>query len=442
VVFVHGVNIRDGDPGYFQDLSARGALLRRLWLKPLQDKGDHFVHLEIANPYWGRHGVQFHWDHDTLPKLESKLDYMGGEDDEVLPLSDHEMATILRELGAGETGRSAQLDILGPSEGTIQRAATKDLRRFLEAVLAPIIMSERSLAVDDGATPEQVGVREALLMEAADDVAGDAAMPAIVAGAAGDEQVMDVLQSAVLEQFERLVRSEPSAGLIAAVPAADDRQLDILGTIGDAWADLRDRTGEFFSRAREAPRRVLSTSAIDRYRAVSHYNLTRFFGDVFVYLQHRGDRQSPGPIVSTVLHALTATPRSHPKEPLIVLTHSMGGNIVYDLLTHFAPDLNVDAWISVGSQVGQFEEMKLFKASNVTVGKPGKVRGLKPRVKYWLNVYDPVDLFGFLAQPVFEDVDEDLRFRTGAGDVRSHGAYFLRPRFYREVRSRLEKALA
>jgi hypothetical protein len=138
---------------------------------------------------------------------------------------------------------------------------------------------------------------------------------------------------------------------------------------------------------------------------------------------------------------MTETPRSHPQEPLIVVTHSMGGNIVYDILTHFAPELEVDAWISVGSQVGQFEEMKLFRASDPGIVKPSKVRGLKPHVKYWLNVYDPVDLFGFLAAPVFRDLDEDFLFRTGAGDLQSHGAYFKRPRFYREVFSRLERVL-
>ena len=197
---------------------------------------------------------------------------------------------------------------------------------------------------------------------------------------------------------------------------------------------------EFFQRARGPPRRVVTTAALNRYRAENHYNLTRFFGDVFVYLNKRGDRQSSARS-SPPCCRREETPRSHPEEPLIVVTHSMGGNIVYDILTYYAPELKVDAWVSVASQVGQFEEMKLFRASNPGIGKPDRVAVLKPRVKYWLNVYDPVDLFGFLAVPVFSDVDEDLLFRTGAGDLQLHGSYFKRPRFYREVFFRLAKVL-
>jgi hypothetical protein len=441
LVFIHGVNIRDGDPGYFQALSARCTLLRRLWLEPLRAKGPRYSKLAIANPYWGRYGVRFHWNHETIPKVEGPLDYLGGERTEIAPEADYEMAAILGEAGAQERDRGAKLETMGGSGGVIKRAAQRDLGRFLEAVLAPVATAEMSLAVDDVATSEQVGVRTALLMEAADALACAAEMPQRLAEAVSDDDVIEVCQAAVLEQFERRARAEPTAGQVGPKPDSSQNRLETLGALEGGWAGLRDRTVEFFDRARDAPRRVLSTAAIDRYRAAAHSRLARFFGDVFVYLQHRGDRDRPGPIVSTILIALLTSPRSHPDEPLIVLTHSMGGNIFYDILTYFAPDLQVDAWISVGGQVGQFEEMKLFKASDGALGKPAKVRGLKPRVKYWLNVYDPVDLFGFLAGPVFEDVDEDLRFQTGAGDAQSHGAYFLRPRFFREVRSRLEEAL-
>lgn len=55
-------------------------------------------------------------------------------------------------------------------------------------------------------------------------------------------------------------------------------------------------------------------------------------------------------------------------EPLIVLTHSMEGQIVYDLVTHFLPRLNricgIDSWYATASQVDLFEEMKLFLESS------------------------------------------------------------------------------
>jgi hypothetical protein len=56
-------------------------------------------------------------------------------------------------------------------------------------------------------------------------------------------------------------------------------------------------------------------------------------------------------------------------EPLVVLTHSMGGQIFYDLVTHFLPrmpehrGIRIDYWCAAASQVGLFEELGLFLES-------------------------------------------------------------------------------
>jgi hypothetical protein len=442
VVFVHGVNVRDGEASYFTDLAARRELLKRLVLKPLKAKGPRFANLDIVNPYWGCHGVSFHWEQETLPRIESALDYLGPEDNAATPQSDFEMALTLKQTARAGTRAGGPLDQLGAADGQLLQAARKDLPRFVEAILAPVILSEQRLDVGDEAAPEEVGIREALLVEAGDDVANDPAVKERVQQANTDDEVVELLKTAVQERFKKLAAGAPSAALPAsAAQPKGGGVLDEMGVVGDVWHGMWDRIGEFFGRAKDAPRRVVTTLALDWYRTDVHNRMTRFFGDVFVYLNKRGDRQAPGPIVSTVLDALRNTPRHHAQEPLIVITHSMGGNILYDILTYYAPDLKVDAWISVASQVGQFEEMKIFRACDESIRKPAHVRGLKPRVGYWLNVYDPVDPFGFLARPVFEDVAEDLLFRTGSGDMQAHSAYFKRPRFYRTVRARLEGAL-
>ena len=441
VVFVHGVNTRDGDAGYFTDLAARKELIKRLILKPLKAKGPRFGNLEIVNPYWGCHGVNFHWEHETLPKIESALDYLGAEDEAATPQADLEMALTLKQTAKPTAKAAGSLDQLGAADGELLAAARKDLPRFVEAVLAPVILSEQPLDVGDGASPEEIGIREAVLVEAADDVANDPAVKEKVKQANTDDEVVELLKTAVQERFKKLAAGAPSAALPANAAKPKGGVLDELGTIGDIWHGTWDRIGELFDRTKDAPRRVATTLALNKWRTDVHNNMTRFFGDIFVYLNKRSDRQAPGPIVATVLDALRNTPRHHAQEPLIVITHSMGGNIFYDILTYYAPDLKVDAWISVASQVGQFEEMKIFRTCDETIRKPDHVRGLKPRVGYWLNVYDPVDPFGFLTKPVFEDVDEDLLFRTGSGDMKAHSAYFKRPRFYRTVCAKLEGAL-
>ena len=64
-------------------------------------------------------------------------------------------------------------------------------------------------------------------------------------------------------------------------------------------------------------------------------------------------------------------------EKLIIVAHSMGGNIVYDILTHYMPDLVCDLFLTVGSQVGLLEELKLFHASDRAI--PTKERPKVPR---------------------------------------------------------------
>jgi esterase/lipase superfamily enzyme len=59
-------------------------------------------------------------------------------------------------------------------------------------------------------------------------------------------------------------------------------------------------------------------------------------------------------------------------EPLVVLSHSMGGQLIWDAVTWLLPraedmrDLQIDFWCAAARQVGFFEEAKLFAASNVS----------------------------------------------------------------------------
>ena len=95
----------------------------------------------------------------------------------------------------------------------------------------------------------------------------------------------------------------------------------------------------------------------------------------------------------------------------------------------------------MGGQVAQFEEMKLFVASDKRVAAPAQVEGVKKRVGYWLNVYDPADSFSFLASPVFAGVDADLSSSTGTGPISSHGEYFGLASFHSLMADHIKKGL-
>jgi len=362
-----------------------------------------------------------HSGQQTLPQVRV-LEHLGPEGEGTLA-SDQIISTTVKALAAATP--PPRLESLGRGDTTLLRAAQADLTRFIEVFLTPLYLSEQQLTEAGDVEPEREGMLQALLARAALDVANDPAVQAGVKAARSDDEAMSLLKEKIEARFGELAESK------YAVPGDAGRKLEQLGP---NWLDdLKTRVGEFFDRAIDAPLRAAAVPALEVFRGGLHGKISVFFGDVFVYLSDRGDRERPGPIVTRVEDAIRTAPRYHDDEPLIIITHSMGGNILYDLLTYFAPDLKVDVWVSVASQVGQFEELKIFKKSNIDTTAPAKVASLKPALGHWFNIYDPVDVLAFKAAPVFADVDEDIEYLTGADVFKAHGEYFGRASFYQSL---------
>lgn len=175
-----------------------------------------------------------------------------------------------------------------------------------------------------------------------------------------------------------------------------------------------------------------------------------FFGDVFFYLKNRGDADEPGPIPLRVLDTLAQaqSAKEATGEPIIVLSNSMGGQIMYDIVTYFLPKvpryagIKVDYWCSVASQVGLFEEMKLFLSSSSAYGKDKGNRVPFPDRRHlgvWWNVWDVDDVISYSAADIIEGV-EDTPFRVGQMLLKEHIGYLREERFYRLFAERIRRA--
>lgn len=427
-VFVHGVNVRtaEDDPGnehnsYIKDKAARNRLITNYILTPLAALMPGAETMKIVSPYWGKHGAKFRWGLATLPKTRF-IDHYGIED-ETTPFADFELAEML-----SSASDQPENDLAQEMAPTLRSAAIADPAGFLQAILAPVLNGEWPLLREEDDRTES-GQLEAELLMAADDVARDQKVMSDVAAASSDDEVADRLQDALSGRLRiRVQRSRD------ATPNGIDEYGE--GTLSQAF----DRIGDLFLRIKSRPARLGTLPLLAHFRQDLHLNLARFVGDIFEYLRQRETSVGAGPIVGEVLGAIEQAIRSAPdEEPLIIMTHSMGGNIVYDIVTHYAPTLQVDAWISVAAQVGQLEELKFFRKSDPRIEAPRKISGLHPRVGCWLNVYDAADPFAFLAEPVFSDA-EDILFKTSSSVSASHGAYFMRLGFYDLVREQLEAA--
>ncbi|MBY5855932.1 hypothetical protein ELH53_32735 (plasmid) [Rhizobium ruizarguesonis] len=174
-------------------------------------------------------------------------------------------------------------------------------------------------------------------------------------------------------------------------------------------------------------------------------SLAIFIGDVFRYLREDDARTR---IRDAVIGAIVAAAKERKAgEPLVLIGHSMGGVILYDLLSSdktgeslskaIGSQFEVDLLLTVGSQVALFEEMKLYQASSAEFSGQTKPV-LRPKVvKTWWNAFDKMDVLSFVTKPIFQDT-EDFSVDTIAGVLDAHGAYFSSTMFYARLNARLK----
>jgi len=170
-------------------------------------------------------------------------------------------------------------------------------------------------------------------------------------------------------------------------------------------------------------------------------DLATFLGDAFVYLREGEARANIRQRVLEGLQAALAAKKAGDK--IVVVAHSMGANIVYDMLTdpeyrhhinHLGTPVEIDLFLSVGTQLGLFQEYGLFRrnADNSKGPKP-------PGCERWWHVFNRMDVLSFAAADIFDGV-EQFSVNTCANILNAHGAYFNSILFMRRLQARLKYA--
>jgi hypothetical protein len=184
-------------------------------------------------------------------------------------------------------------------------------------------------------------------------------------------------------------------------------------------------------------RNIVSRGAYDMIVEPLNPLVAVFLGDVFRYLKYGELRTAIRAKICTDLTDAWAARREG--EKLVLIGHSLGGVILYDMLSEpklagLPDDFKADALVTVGSQPGFFQELGLFDhtpSPQSGVGVAGPVAA-----GVWLNTFDPIDPFGFRIIPMFSDV-ADYSFDSVTGLLSAHTTYFMRPQFYARLRRRL-----
>jgi hypothetical protein len=168
-----------------------------------------------------------------------------------------------------------------------------------------------------------------------------------------------------------------------------------------------------------------------------------FFGDALIYLKRGGNGDSRFDQIRTVIgrDLIKAAQNARERnESLIVVGHSMGANILYDMLTdedllrnlaeQIGAALKIDLLLTVGTQLGLLQELGLF----------GSSAGRRPApCERWWHVYNRMDVLSFGARGLFTGL-EQFHSDTNANIADAHGSYFTSPVFQRRLYKRLVSA--
>lgn len=420
LVFVHGVNVRRGNsPGehknFDDSVNARDQLFRTIGLAGLVPTGQR---LYIENPYWGDHGARFAYDLASVPVPST----------ETFGTADNALAQVLLETVPIDVAKKTKETDGSETMLLLTLARTHSLGLAVDAVVAAAVVS----GPGDGLDAEGLGTF--------------AAMAVAYAALNPNPDWLDNLQSdsKFLEDLVEHVTTAnvgvPDGEIFGIGPILEWMKGAAQGLANAADSTFNAMIGATIGAMGGALLGGVPGPALRALRPLATQRAGIFLGDTFVYLDKRGSREQPGEIVKIVAGAIKQAEKHKLDEDnrLVVVAHSMGGNIVYDILTHYQPDLKVDLLVTVGSQVAVFKELGLYKEDDDRSGAPLPTALVnKPiNVGAWLNVFDPLDVLGFAVEGVFTDT-KDFAFSNQASVLDAHSLYFFRPTFHQRLRARM-----
>jgi len=393
IVFVHGVDTRE-DASYTTDVAMKRKFLDES-LGPVLIDGKPIGRCldgDAGFPYWGKLGAVFRWEMRSLP-----------------PPVTRESLGASEEIGAFSEALAAWGSIAPQTMGGIESLTQLAKQRSFRDAVAVL-----NAAILDGSSNAEAAAE---FIVAASRYARDNENPPWL-----DD---DVKTDAVF--IDRLLQHVA----VAAAPGESLGASSVIANLVNKSADrLKSAARTVAKTAIDRGGDVLSARLLASRRAGLNAKLGRFFGDVFCYFSGRGKVDAAGPIPRLIGEALQ---RARDAEgPLVVVAHSLGGVISFDVLSSFFP-IEVDLFITVGSQVSHFEELKLYNSSDPDVPNDQFPHAAKPaNIQRWLNVYDRVDIFSYACARVFDGV-EDIDYDTETHVVSAHSAYFEQARFYDRV---------
>ncbi|MEU1287701.1 hypothetical protein [Kitasatospora sp. NPDC005856] len=248
-----------------------------------------------------------------------------------------------------------------------------------------------------------------------------------------DEACERAVDPATAAELTAATARAVTAALLAAAGPATPCTADERDRVVELLADLlggtaRGPLGRAAGVLGKLGMRMGGQYLLNRHRGTLTVGLTPALGDILRY-QARG-----GPLRRYLAERIAAAPG-----PTVVIGHSLGGIALVDLLALAAsrqevPD-GLRLLVTVGSQAPYLHELGALHSL-----EPGAA--LPDGFPDWLNIYDPNDLLGYRAGPVFPGDERiaDHEVTSRQPFPYSHSAYFGLPALYDRIATALADA--
>ncbi|MFO7889881.1 MAG: hypothetical protein R6V04_06035 [bacterium] len=116
--------------------------------------------------------------------------------------------------------------------------------------------------------------------------------------------------------------------------------------------------------------------------------ITRYFSDLAAYYRKE---PPPGKKITSkqsIRKRLVAELQKHRHKDILLLSHSMGSIIAYDVLTLVTPDIKVHTWITFGSPIGLPVALSHAAQEQKKAGMDGKLSTPENVQNHWFNFSD------------------------------------------------------
>lgn len=160
------------------------------------------------------------------------------------------------------------------------------------------------------------------------------------------------------------------------------------------------------------------------FSSISDKIIHHYFRDLEAYYSDSPEQEKSGnrSFRDQVRERLATVLRKYEKDEILLLSHSMGSIIAYDVLTHLTPDINIQTFITVGSPLGMpIIVGRIFAEQKKKMIKVAKVRTPDSVRKNWFNFADWEDRIAIDAI-LKDDFDENIH-HVRAVDISVHNDY-------------------